>query len=364
MKILIIDNLFAPNLKGKFSNGVQKFSKTQMELLSKKHDCHYITASGSDIQFPNQHVLSGWFDISLEEKKDKIAQTRKLAQEIKAIIQKIDPDVVLDNSCKHLTSIWDCYKNGIVFEHYFRPFTVINQDTIKKFNDKGVFWCGVSQHQNKNFNNLFHDTICIHYVNEPPKEVKPAKPYGVFVGRWDGGKNPHTALKNYLKSGSPYPVECFIKFGGVKIPDKELEFLQASQLMKFHIDASRETILNLVSEAMFGLGMGNESTGIVSLEYASYGVPYIVPGNKSIAEQEHIPKEALFFCDRSLEENIPSQIKKSVDFCSQISYNDRIKLSQYIVGKYTADHFIAENNRIIQQAMNKFSKGNLEWFIK
>lgn len=361
MKILIIDNLFSPNLKGKVGNGAQKFSKNQMELLSTVHDTYYITAVGSDKQYDNQYILDGFFDISDEENKRK--QTRGVLEEIKKIIIQLDPDVVLDNSCKHMSSIWENYKVGIIFEHYHKPSSIISKDRgNSKFSKKGVYWCGVSKWQAKKFLDNFDDTICIHYINEPPSVIKEAKPYGIFVGRWDAGKYPQVALKNYLKSGANYPVECFIKFGGTEIPAKELENLQKSPLFKFYIDAPRQQILDSMSEAMFGLGMGNESTGIVCLEYVTHGVPYIVPGNKTVAESEHIPAETLYFCDRFLDTPMPEQIRNYVDLSSKLSYTDRVRFSETVVNKYTAEHFIKENMRIIHQAVSN-SRNNLECFM-
>ncbi len=360
MKILVIDNLFAPNLEKKISNGAQKFSRNQFNLLN---NTYYITAKGSDQQHPSQFVLDNYFDLSLEDKKDKVKQTKMVSAEIQNIIARVNPDVVLDNSCKHLSSAWDSYKNGIVFEHYHKPSMILTPDIKTKFEKKNVYWCGVSKFQANKFNNYFHDTINIHYIDEYPSKVEEAQPYGVFVGRWDAGKSPHVALKNYLKSGCKYKVKCYIKIAGKKIPEKELEALQNSDLFEFHIDAPREEILEAMAGAMFGLGMGNESTGIVGLEYATFGVPYIVPGNKTIAEMEHLPPEAIMFCDRNKDQSLPDQIKQYVDHASIISYNDRCNLSKSVIEKYNKERFVAEHMRIIEAAKKHYAKDNLECFM-
>jgi hypothetical protein len=362
VKVLIIDNLFQPNLKNKLANGAQKFTRNQKNLLSKEYDTYYITAAGSDLQYKNQFILENFFDISLP-RNEKIDQTKRTSQEIIKIINQVQPDIVLDSSCKHLVTCWNHYPVGIVFEHYHKSSMILDKTVTDKFNKKSIFWCGVSKHQAKAFNNYFHDTICIHYIDELPDEIKPAKPYGVFVGRWDAGKYPHVALKNYLKSGCNYPIECFIKYGGTEIANDQFNKLVNSGLMNFHIDAPRETILNGISEASFGLGMGNESTGIVSLEYATRGIPYIVPGNKSVAEAEHLPPEALFLCDRSIEESMPSQIKKHVDYCISLPYDYRVHLSKTVINTYNASRFIDDHKRIIKQASEKFNNGSLECFM-
>lgn len=359
MKILIIDNLYQPSKVGVIANGAQKFTRNQMTLLSEVADCYYITAKGSDKQFQNQFILDNWFDLSLAEKSDKIKQTKKVSEEISKIIKQVQPDVVLDSSCKHMSSIWDEYPTGIIFEHYHKSSAPLGPDTPEKFEKKKAYWVGVSKWQAKHFNNYFHDTISIHYIDEAPSEIKMGKYYGIFVGRWDGGKSPHVALKNYLKSGIGYPVKCFIKFGGQEIPAKELENLQKEPLLTFHIDAPRKEILDAMSEARFGLGMGNESTGIVCLEYAMFGVPYIVPGNKQVAEMEHIPSEALYLADRSLDIPIPEQIAKHVADACRWSFTARKELSQKVIDTYNKEHFINEHLRIIKQAQEKYPKGFL-----
>jgi hypothetical protein len=359
MKILIIDNLYQPSKAGVIANGAQKFTRNQMTLLSEVAETFYITAKGSDKQYANQFILDGWFDLSLDTKTDKVKQTKRVAEEIVKIIKQVQPDVVLDSSCKHMSSIWQDYPTGVIFEHYHKSSAPLGPDTPDKFENKKAYWVGVSKWQAKHFNNYFHDTISIHYIDEVPSEIKPAAEYGIFVGRWDGGKSPHVALKNYLKSGSTYPVKCFIKFGGQEIPAKELENLQKSPLLEFFIDAPRQQILDAMAEARFGLGMGNESTGIVCLEYATFGVPYIVPGNKVVAEMEHIPPYALFLADRSLDTPMPEQIAKHVAEVCTWTYADRAGLSRQVLDTYNKEHFINEHLRIIRQAQEKYPKGFL-----
>jgi hypothetical protein len=359
MKILVIDNLYQPNKAGVLANGAQKFTRNQMNLLSEVATTFYVTAKGSDKQYENQFILDNFFDLSLETKADKVKQTKKVAEEIVKIIKQVKPDVVLDSSCKHMSSIWQDYPTGIIFEHYHKSSAPLGPDTPEKFSKKQAYWVGVSKWQAKHFNNYFHDTISIHYIDEVPDTIKFPEDYGIFVGRWDGGKAPHVALKNYLKSNVGYPVKCFIKFGGQEIPAKELENLQKSHLLEFHIDAPRQEILDAMSKARFGLGMGNESTGIVCLEYATFGVPYIVPGNKVVAEMEHIPHEALYLCDRSMLTPITDQYRNHVNDACSWSYEERKALSAKVIDTYNKEHFINEHLRIIKAAQEKYPKGFL-----
>lgn len=358
MKILIIDNLFHSNNFGKIANGAQKFARNQMNLLSDIAETFYITAQGSDRQYQNQFILDSVFDLELS-RKNKVVQTKKIAKDISEIIHLVNPDVVLDNSCKHMSGIWINYPTGIVFEHYHRPSMPLGTGITSVFDKKKVYWCGVSKFQAKKFNNYFHDTICIHYVgDEIPSEIKPFKDYGIFIGRWDKGKAPHVFLKNYLKSNPKYLVKCFLNFGGVKIDDKELNYLQQYPIFEFHFDASREEILSTLSEAKFGLGMGNESTGIVSLEYATHGVPYIVPGRTFVAENEHLPEEAIYLCDRALSVGIPEQISQAVQKCEEWTHQQRKDLSSKIITTFNKQHFIDEHIRIIENARGKINGQN------
>lgn len=362
-KILIIDNLFNPNLRNTITNGAQKFTRNQFHLLNRIADTYYITAEGSDPQFANQFILKERFDVNLPDKLSKIAQTKRISQEIQDIILKLNPDIVLDSSCKHMSSAWDTYPAGIIFEHYYAPSMPLQDDAKDKFMRKGVMWCGVSKWQNKQFRNFFDDTVNIHYIDEIPENVVAHKDYGIFVGRWDGGKKPHVALKNYAKSGATVPVKCYIKITGQVIPEKELQKLQDNPLFEFHIDAPREDILEAISGAAFGLGSGNESTGIVCLEYATRGVPYIVPGRGDIAEREHLPDDAIFLVDRGAEESMPSQVAKHVDFCMKLGYDYRKDLSDRVIDTYNADRFVSDHERIIAKAKNEFAKGTLDAFI-
>lgn len=362
-KILIIDNLFDPNIRGVVTNGAQKFTRNQFNLLNRIADTYYITAGGSQYQYANQIVLSERFDVNITEKWDKIEQTKRIAKEVSNIVDKINPDVVLDSACKHMSSAWGSYPAGVIFEHYYAPSMPLSDDSKDKFEKKGVMWCGVSKWQSKNFRQMFDDTINIHYIDEIPDRILGHDNYGIFVGRWDGGKKPHVALKNYAKSGATVPVKCFIKIGGLEIPEKELQKLQDNPLFEFHIDAPREKILETMSRAAFGLGSGNESTGIVCLEYATRGVPYIVPGRGVVAEMEHLPADALHLVDRDSDMTMPEQVAKHVDFCMKLGYDYRRDLSDRVITMYNADHFVREHERVINRAKNEFAKGTLNAFI-
>jgi len=362
-KIVIIDNLFNPNIRGVITNGAQKFTRNQFHLLNAIGDTHYITAQGSQPQYANQIILKEHFDVNIPLKTDKIAQTKRISKEVARVIEAINPDVVLDSSCKHISSAWDSYPAGVVFEHYHAPSMPLSDSVLDKFNKKGVLWCGVSKWQKKHFRNMFHDTIKIHYIDEIPERIIAHQNYGIYVGRWDGGKKPHVALKNYAKSGSTIPVKCFIKIAGQEIPAKELENLRKNPLFEFHIDAPREQILSAMAGAAFGLGSGNESTGIVSLEYATRGVPYIVPGRGEIAEMEHMPDNTIHLVDRDSEISMPEQVANHVDFCMKLGYDYRNNLSETVIRMYDKTHFVEEHERVINRAINEFSKGTLDAFI-
>ena len=360
MKIIVIDNLFVPNKLGKIGNGAQKFTRNQVKYLGEENDVYYITAAGSDYQFANQQVLKEHFDLSLATKPERAAQTKRIAHEIENLCKRIKPDVVLDSAGRHMSSIWSHYTNGIIFEHYYKSSAPLNDDVIQKFESKKVLWCGVSQYQKRQFRNLFHETINIQLIDQAPAEVKPHEGYGIFVSRWDGGKNPHVALKNYVKSGTNVLLKCFIKFEGEAIKPEVLEELKKSPLLEFHIDAPRDEILDAMSKAAFCYGAGNESTGIVSLECATFGVPYIVTAKDSsnLAEREHMPDKYMFVNERSSETPVPEQLKKHIDFCLEIGYNNRMDLSNIICNRFTPKHFVGEHYRVINAAKEMYKAGN------
>ena len=350
MKILIIDCLFVPSLKGKIAGGVQIFTRNQMELLDSLGETYYITAAGSNKIYENQFILNNIFSSINSTRQEKIKVTKAVNEEILSIIRKINPDLVLDSSCKHITSVWPSYKNGIVFEHYHCPSFPLAKEIKNRFTNSGIHWIGVSKWQKQRFNNLFDDTINIHYIKDRPKEIKQSEEYGVFIGRWDPNKSPHIIFNNYLKSGIKHPIECFIKGN---LEEKNLKILMKNPQLKFHIDAPREQIFNVVSKAMFGLGMGKESTGISCLEYVTHGVPYIVSGSKITAEQEHLPANSIYFCDRSLEKTIPEQIYDAVTDIETWNLENRIAISEYVCNKYNKEHFVNEHKRVITPYLNR-----------
>lgn len=361
MKLVVIDNLFVPSKAGLIGNGAQKFTRNQVNLLSKEHEVFYITAAGSDNQFNNQHILSEHFDLSLATKQERAAQTRRISTEIEKLVKRINPDAVLDSAGRHMSSIWGSYPTGIIFEHYYKSSAPLGDDIVSKFEKKKAYWVGVSKWQQSQFRNFLHDTINIHYIDNPPAQVKPAAGYGIFVSRWDGGKNPHVALKNYVKSGTKVPLKCFIKMAGEAINPKELEALQKNPLLTFYIDAPRQDILDAMSEAMFCYGAGNESTGIVSLECATFGVPYIVTAKdaSNLAEREHMPDKYMIVNERSSEVPVPEQIKNAIDFYSKLGYNNRVELSNMVCNRFTAEHFVKEHMRIIEAAKSKYAGSTL-----
>lgn len=362
MKILVIDNLFVPSKAGKIGNGAQKFTRNQVSILGDLgNDVYYITAAGSDYQFTNQFILKEHFDLTIPDKKDRAAQTKRIANEIENLCKRIKPDIVLDSAGRHMSSIWSHYGNGIIFEHYYKSSAPLGEDGIKKFESKNVIWCGVSKFQKKAFRDLFHETINIHVIDRGDIQIQPHNNYGIFVSRWDGGKNPHVALRNYVKSETNIPLKCFIKFEGEGIKNEVLEELKKSPLLEFHIDAPRDEIVDAMSKAAFCYGAGNESTGIVSLECATFGVPYIVTAkNKEhLAEREHMPDKYMFVNERSNEEvPVPEQLKKNIDFCMKLEYNSRIELSNIICNKFTPTNFAEEHYRVIDVAKNLYKAGN------
>lgn len=361
MKLVVIDNLFVPSKSGLIGNGAQKFTRNQVKLLSRDHEVHYITAAGSDLQFDNQHILSEHFDLSLPTKQERAAQTGRISTEIEKLITKINPDAILDSAGRHMSSIWGKHSGWIIFEHYYRSSSPLTDKVVEKFEKKKAYWVGVSKWQQEQFRNYLQDTLCIHYIENPPKQVELDMGYGIFVSRWDGGKNPHVALKNYIKSGTSVPLKCFIKIAGEEIPKKELEALQKNPLLEFHIDAPRDEILKAMSEATFCYGAGNESTGIVSLECATFGVPYIVTARDTghLAEKEHMPDEYMRVNDRSSSVPVAEQIKNNIDFFMSLGYNNRVELSKLVCERFTADHFINEHLRIIEAAKTKYAGSTL-----
>lgn len=351
--ILIIDNVFAPSKKDRIINGVQKFSKAQREVLSDLFEVHYVTMKGSDIQYPNQYVLKNIQNVNASN-NDKRTITKKICNEIINIINDIEPEYVLDNSCKHMSSLFKHYKRGVVFEHYYRPSMPLSEKTKNKFDKRKVFWCGVSQWQNAQFRNYFDGVTSVHLISKEEKVVE-SDNYGIFIGRWDGGKRPHVMIKRYLRNIN-FPIHIFTTTKNCVLTDDDkthLRDIEKNKLVTMHYDAPREVLEHALQRATFVLGSGNESTGIVSLEGASYGVPYIVAGRNSVAEQEHMAPFAIQLLDRSKKE-ISNQLVTAVELFKQYKLEHRQKIAKDAYVRYNRSMFLQRQLELLAKAKRKY----------
>ena len=353
-KILLIDNVFAPSKKDRIINGVQKFTKAQREVLSDFYEVHYITMKGSDLQFENQYILKNIQDVNLSNlEKRKI--TDKMTQEIYDHINMIDPDIVLDNSCKHFTRLFPHYRLGIVFEHYYRPSMPLTPKVKARFTKHKVFWAGVSRWQNEQFRNYFDGVASVQML-EQQQTAHPSEGYGMFVGRWDVGKKPHVMIKRYAKYVKNIPLHVFTTFKNCYLSDEDLQTvakLKTNPNITFHIDKPRLELEQFMKKAAFIIGSGNESTGLVSMEGASFGVPYIVPGTNFVAEQEHMNPDAIRLLDRS-HGNLGPQLADAVNELMQYSFDKRKLIAKDAYLRYNKSQFLLKQLRLIKQAKDMY----------
>jgi glycosyltransferase involved in cell wall biosynthesis len=351
-KILIIDNVFAPSFKDRIVNGVQKFSKAQRDVLSDDYEVHYITAKGSDLQFPNQYILQNIQSVTAD-KKAKIKITKFLKIEISNIIDRIEPDYVLDNSCKHMTTLYPNYKVGVIFEHYHKSSKPISVASKAPFDDNGIYWCGVSRWQNKQFRNLFDGITSVHLVETAAAVAHDN--YGIFIGRWDRGKTPHIIMKIFSEKIKDCKLHIFttLNYGYATDADKKIiDELSANPNIIFHIDAPRSDTMEYLKHATFVLGGGKESTGIVSMEGASYGVPYIVRGSGEVAEQEHMHPDAMTLLDLK-NKNVDDQLILAIEKYKSLTLEDRLKIAKDVYVRYNRDMFKARQIDLLQRAKKK-----------
>lgn len=355
-KILLIDNVFAPSKKDRILNGVQKFSKAQREVLSEYYDVYYVTMKGSDLQFPNQIILDYIQDVNLTV-NEKRQITKTIANEIRRLIKELQPSIILDNSCKHMSSIFKHYKNGVVFDHYHRPSMPLTKEVKNKFVKNKVYWCGVSNWQNEQFNFLFDGVASVHLV-EKEEQVMNAKPYGMFVGRWDSGKKPHIMLNMHAKNVPDVTLHIFTTLKHCYIKERDLKHiddLRKHKNIQFHFDAPREEILNYMREAQFILGSGKESTGIVSMEGATFGVPYVVLGSDKVAEEEHMHPFAMTLINRKDSISAKEQYKNAIEKYKTYTLEDRKRIAKYAYIKYNKTQFLIRQLRLINDVKAKYA---------
>jgi hypothetical protein len=356
-KILLIDNVFAPSKKDRILNGVQKFSKAQRDVLSEYYDVYYLTMKGSDIQFQNQIILDCIHDVNLPV-KDKRKLTKKISDAIVKVIKEVQPNIVMDNSCKHLTSIYKHYKNGVVFDHYHRPSMPLTPEIKSRFDRRKVYWCGVSKWQHERFGGLFDGTTSVHLVEKEELPVEP-KPYAVFVGRWDSGKKPQVMMRMHGKHAPKDFIlhvfttlkHCYIK----KEDENNIAALKKYKNIKFHFDAPREEIMKCMREATYILGSGKESTGIVSMEGATFGVPYIVLGSDYVPEQEHMHPFSMALLDRNLDIPTSEQYKAAIERFQKYTLEDRKKIAKYAFVRYNRKQFLINQLRLINDVKAKYA---------
>lgn len=353
-KVLIIDSVFAPSKKDRIMNGVQKFTKAQRDVLSDFYEVHYVTSKGSDVQYSNQYVLSDIQNVNLSD-NEKRNITKSIKKDLSDILDKVSPDIVLDSSCKHFSSLFPKYKTGIVFDHYHSPSMPLSAAIKDKFTKNKIFWCGVSKWQHIRWNSIFDGITSVHMLEKEEKVIQPEN-FGVFVGRWDIGKLPHVAISRYARYVKDYPLHIFTSFKNCLLRQKDREIvhrlLDCDNLI-FHVNAPRNDIINYMKRARFILGGGNESTGIVSLEGASFGVPYIVTGTNSVAEQEHMHPDAMVLLNRS-NNNVADQLIQAVNKFKNYDMEQRKFIAKDIYSRYNRMSFQTRQLRLIKQAKDLY----------
>lgn len=383
MKILVLGTLFNGIYRDRIESGAVKVIQNQMHYLSQKHEMHLVCLKNSDKLYANQHFLEFNYEKDLP-RQQKASLTRKISKQLVEIVDQVKPNIIFNNTCKHLNgAIKHFNRPSILFEHasHFVPFGFENTEAklrkIDFFEANQVYWTGVSLFQQSNFflskereeiedlkdkkRFKFHDIICVH-VKDTNQEMIPRefdKKFGVLISRMDPVKSPERILKIYQKTGLQYPIEFFTHFdstrdSGTDAANSYREKYAQNSLVSLNVSADRSHLLTRLSQASFCLGTFGEASPVVSIEAGLCGVPYIIHSHAENSGESELIDPKYYFQVVKTKGDMPGQQRKLIEQSLELNTSDRLDMSSHFHEKFSPQNFIARHEKIIHRCMEKY----------
>jgi len=235
-------------------------------------DCEVVEIAPKSLTFPK--TVSEWRGIEIEGNKI-MKNAKKLLRSMLGgidIIHSHGVDLTDFQDFPNITTL----HGRIDFEEF---------DYFQK--RKNLYYASISKNQQKTFKGLKYAGVAYNGLDYMlfPVVLEP-EDYLCFLGRFDGEKNPHLAIKLAIKLGMKIKLGGKIDFQGSEYFDKEVKPFLNHPLVEFLGELNFQEKVELISNAKCNLHpiSFREPFGLSVLESAYCGTPTLAIARGSMSE--------------------------------------------------------------------------------
>jgi len=389
--IAVFDGMAQPQRKNSFVGGMEVVSRSQARYLSEfGNDVTFVVSQDSD-----KDLMWEGFSVAYTNQPAKdplrrkgistVDYNKKFFNDVLKILDKIKPDVAIFQriypfGAKGRVESLSC--PSIFFEHSLPEYlgqNMINFPSISdRIYDNGHILTCVSEYARKRYNEkvkreLVHESCSIQVVKDTPKEIFPHENYGIVISRWCPLKHPGKAFEMFADMDNGMSLRVFTSQLGTK-PEYEVKFPKYATMnfpgaVHISIDTKHGDIMESAKRASFHITTcQHESSGIASLEAATYGVPNIAFCSKgNHASEDHIQGGHNFLVNVSEYRGVKRQKEKFWDIVKNIDFSleSRKELSEGTLREFSPKKFAMRHENIINKVCKGYERktGGLENFL-
>ncbi len=389
LKIAVFDGMAQAQRKNSFVGGMEVVSRSQARYLSDSgHEVVYVVTQDSDKNlmwegFPVVYTNQPAKDPLRRQGISTLNYNKNFFNDVLRILDKIQPDVAIFQriypfGAKGRVESLPC--PSMFFEHSLPEY--LGQNMIKfpevadRIHDNGHILVCVSEYARNRYNEkvkreIIYDSCSIQVVKDNPTEIFPHENYGLVISRWCPLKNPSKAFEMFADKDNGLGLKVFTSQLDTKLEYGDKFPKYASMNFPGSVDISLDTEHNVIMEnakkATFHITTClHESSGIVSLEAATYGVPNIAFCSKgSHATENHIMKGHNFLVNISEYKGVKKQKDRFWDIVRNIDYSleKRKELAEYTQREFSPERFAQRHEVLLGKISgNVIKKGGLEDF--
>lgn len=381
-KIAVFDGMAQPQKLNSYVGGMEMVSRCQARYLSEKHDVTFVVTQDSDdlseegynVEFTSQR---GKYPLRYEGINTR-GYNRIFYDDIHRILDKVQPDVAIFQRVYPFNGksrIENLPCASVFFEHSLPEYLGQNMLNIPKLADRihdsgHVFTC-VSKTATDRYNTkcskltgedrafIYHFTP-IQVVKSVPEDILEHDNYGIVISRWCPLKNPGKAIDMFqYRKNQKYGLKMFTSQLQTD-PIYEKKFPKyvgkgASTYLDVSLDKEHAEIMDVCKRATFHITTCQyESSGIASLEAATYGVPNIVfaPKGKH-ATSHHMMPGHNHMINTTEVRGLKNQTQEFWDIIHNIDFSleSRKKLSQWTCENFSPEKFVERHESVIRAAL-------------
>ena len=384
-KIAVFDGMAQAQKKNSFVGGMEVVSRMQARYLSDVgNDVTFVVSQDSD-----KDLMWEGFSVTYTNQPAKDPLRRKgvsttnynkmFFEDVLKILDKIQPDVAIFQriypfGAKGRVESLSC--PSIFFEHSLPEYlgqNMINFPSIAdRIYDNGHILTCVSEYARERYNEkvkreLVHESCSIQVVKDIPEEIFPHENYGIVISRWCPLKHPGKAFEMFVDINNGMFLKVFTSQLDTK-PEYEAKFPKYSTMnfpggIDISIDAKHNTIMESAKKAAFHITTcPYESSGIASLEAATYGVPNISFCSKGRhATEDHIQGGHNFLVNVSEYRGVKRQKERFWDIVKDIDFSleTRKELSKGTQCEFSPEKFAMRHEFIINKVCRDFPEKNV-----